>query len=142
MSTLFRIIIGLLAVSFVTLCARAEIASPSASVGTFTTAKLLGCWRHDAAKQLGGPSAGYSELCFRPDGTAYFVAIAPGGGGDDLFKWRLIEHEQALIIDEQKCSIMPAQDEQLVLTQCLYLGLWRSLCTRMNAEGTACAVQN
>jgi hypothetical protein len=142
MTAIFRTVICLLTLSFVAPMTNAETPQQRTLPGAVTRVKLLGCWRHNAAQQLGAPPSGYSELCFRPDATAYFVAIAPGGGGDDLFKWRLIEHEQALIIDEQKCSIMSAQDEQLVLTRCLYMGLWLKRCTRMTADGTACGPNN
>jgi hypothetical protein len=141
MKAAFRTILCVLALSLVALWARAETPGADAGPTEFTRAKLLGCWRHDAAKQLDGPPVGYSELCFRPDRTAHFVSIAPQGGGDDLFKWRLMEREQALVIDEQKCSIMPAREGQLLLTRCLYMGLWLKRCTKISADGTTCAVK-
>jgi hypothetical protein len=140
MTASFRTIVGVLALSFVALCARAETPQRDVLPTEFTRAKLLGCWRHDAAKQLGAPPPGYSELCFRPDRTAHFMSIGREGGGDDLFKWRLIEREQALVIDEQKCTIVQAREGQLLLTRCLYMGLWMKRCTQMTADGTTCAV--
>ena len=114
----------------------------SAAAQNLSADQLHGCWE----RELNFPQRkAIGILCFRKDGTVYFVsASAPGEGGDDLFKWN-ITTDGKLLINRQTCgaNIQPQLDRRvLFLDTCVYMGAWTQTCTVLEPSGFGCATKD
>jgi hypothetical protein len=118
----------------------ASLSFAPAKAESVTASELYGCWRRDAPQKIGESRVAFDQICLRDDGTAYFISIAPEGGGDDSFEWYLITPKDRLVIDGQSCLIVPSSSHtHLFLARCLYMGAWVRQCTKMTKDGTGCA---
>jgi hypothetical protein len=83
------------------------------------------------------------DLRFRTDGTVYQVAIAPEGGGDDLFNWTIL-NERDLVINRQTCGadIQQRQDGRFMfLDTCVYMGARIQICAHLDLNGFGCGTK-
>jgi hypothetical protein len=107
-----------------------------------TAGDLYGCWRRDAVQRIGLPKRkAWMDLCFRTDGSVYETVIAPEDDGEDLFKWK-ITTDGELVINRQACGVQITfwkGEPWLHLFTCVYMGVWRQLCTSMDETGFMCA---
>jgi hypothetical protein len=107
-----------------------------------TAHQLYGCWRLEAPRTKDAlQRTAFVDLCFRADGTVYQAAIAPEGGGDDVFQWTLPNQDE-LVINRQTCGAHIGQhhnQQVLHLNTCVFMGGWFRQCSVLSSDGTGCA---
>ena len=101
---------------------------------SITVEQIYGCWRRDAPSRDGSPA--FMSLCFRKDLTADGAAMGDGHGHDLRYDWWL-KPKGELVIDEQSCLIAPEfrSAESMLLTRCIFMGLWRRECSNILPDG-------
>ena len=100
-----------------------------------TVEQIYGCWRNDAPSRDGSPA--FISLCFRKDLTADGATMGNGHGQDLRYDWWLKPRGQ-LVIDEQSCFITFESPDSMVLSRCVFMGMWKRECSN-TAPGGRCA---
>lgn len=114
-------------------------AGPAMAGEPVTVEQIYGCWRRDAPSRDAAPA--FMSLCFRKDLTAVGAAFGDGHGHDIGFDWWLKPRGE-LVIDEQSCLTGEGPlGDSMILSRCVFTGLWRRECRVLNADGSGCAKQ-